>query len=173
MFSWFISAPPFGAEQRDRIAVTALLTFSGRSWSAGDRHDDTISMLLPPRPLFPASTLITQSQSNRAIGDDQRFSEAPGPPQELCPGRSGYRGTTNRTRKVAMAAQNSDHDKARELAEKALDKLVEGDEAAGDKLIKQAEKIDPTAIDEVAEDLDISDDDIEQAEDSGKGDAQK
>ena len=54
-----------------------------------------------------------------------------------------------------MAAQNSDHDKARELAEKALDKLVEGDEAAGDKLIKQAEKIDPTAIDEVAEDLDI------------------
>ncbi len=50
-----------------------------------------------------------------------------------------------------MAAQNSDHDKARELAEKALDKLVEGDEAAGDKLIKQAEKIDPTAIDEVAE----------------------
>jgi hypothetical protein len=36
-----------------------------------------------------------------------------------------------------MAAQNSDHDKARELAEKALDKLVEGDEAAGDKLIQQ------------------------------------
>ena len=72
-----------------------------------------------------------------------------------------------------MAAQDSDHDKARELAEKALDKLVEGDEAAGDTLIKQAEKIDPTAIDEVAEDLDISDEDIEQAQDSGKGDAQK
>ena len=33
-----------------------------------------------------------------------------------------------------MAAQNSDHDKARELAEKALDKLVEGDEAALDAL---------------------------------------
>jgi hypothetical protein len=77
------------------------------------------------------------------------------------------------TRRVAMAAQNSDHDKARELAEKALDKLVEGDEAAGDKLIQQAEKIDPAAIDEVAEDLDISDEDIEQAKDSGKGDAQK
>jgi hypothetical protein len=76
-------------------------------------------------------------------------------------------------RKTSMAAQNSDHDKARELAEKALDKLVEGDEAAGDKLIKQAEKIDPTAIDEVAEDLDISDEDIEQAQDSGKSDAQK
>jgi hypothetical protein len=72
-----------------------------------------------------------------------------------------------------MAAQDSDHDKARELAEKALDKLVEGDEAAGDKLIKQAEKIDPAAIDEVAEDLDISDEDIEQAQDSGKGDAQR
>jgi hypothetical protein len=72
-----------------------------------------------------------------------------------------------------MAAQNNDHDKARELAEKALDKLVEGDEAAGDKLIQQAEKIDPTAIDEVAEDLDISDEDIEQAQGSSKSDAQK
>jgi predicted transposase YdaD len=70
--------------------------------------------------------------------------------------------------RVAMAAQDRDHDKARELAEKALDKLVEGDEAAGDKLIKQAEK-----IDEVAEDLDISDEDIEQAQDSAKSDAQK
>jgi hypothetical protein len=38
---------------------------------------------------------------------------------------------------------------------------------------QQAEKIDPTAIDEVAEDLDISDEDIEQAQDSGKSDAQK
>jgi hypothetical protein len=76
-------------------------------------------------------------------------------------------------KEASMTAQDSDHDKARELAEKALDKLVEGDEAAGDKLIKQAEKIDPTAIDEVAEDLDISDDDIEQAQDSGKGNAQK
>jgi len=72
-----------------------------------------------------------------------------------------------------MAAQDRDHDKARELAEKALDKFVEGDEAAGDKLIQQAEKIDPAAIDEVAEDLDISNEDIEQAQDSAKRDAQK
>src|SRR5688572_27666082 len=97
----------------------------------------------------------------------------PGSFQELCSERSGYRGTTNRTRKTSMAQQDSDHDKARELAEKALDKLVEGDEAAGDKLIKQAEKIDPTAIDKVAEDLDTSDQDIEQAQESGKRDAQK
>jgi hypothetical protein len=69
-----------------------------------------------------------------------------------------------------MTAQDRDHDKARGLAEKALDKLVEGDKAAGDKLIKQAEKIDPTTIDEVAEDLDISDD-IEQAQDSARSDA--
>jgi hypothetical protein len=74
---------------------------------------------------------------------------------------------------VAMATQSSDHDKARKLAEEALDKFVEGDEAAGDKLIQQAEKIDPAAIDEVAEDLDISDEDIEQAQETGKGDAQK
>ena len=33
------------------------------------------------------------------------------------------------TRKASMAAQDRDHDKARELAEKALDKFVEGDEA--------------------------------------------
>jgi hypothetical protein len=72
-----------------------------------------------------------------------------------------------------MAEQNHDHDKARELAEKALDKFVEGDEAAGDKLIQQAEKIDPAAIDEVAEDLDISDEDIEQAQETGKSDARK
>jgi len=72
---------------------------------------------------------------------------------------------------ASMTAQDRDHDKARGLAEKALDKLVEGDEAAGDKLIKQAEKIDPTAIDEVAEDLDISDEDIEQAQDSARSDA--
>jgi hypothetical protein len=31
MVGWFISALPFGAEQRDRIAVTALLVFSGRN----------------------------------------------------------------------------------------------------------------------------------------------
>ena len=72
-----------------------------------------------------------------------------------------------------MAEQNHDHDKARELAEKALDKFVEGDEAAGDKLIQQAEKIDPAAIDEVAEDLDISGEDIEQAQETGKSDARK
>jgi predicted RNase H-like HicB family nuclease len=72
-----------------------------------------------------------------------------------------------------MAEQGRDHDKARDLAEKALDQYVEGNEAAGDKLIQQAEKIDPTAIDEVAEDLDISDEDIEQAQDSGKSDTQK
>jgi hypothetical protein len=44
---------------------------------------------------------------------------------------------------------------------------------AGDKLIQQAEKTDPAAIDEVAEDLDISDDDIEQAQESSESDAQK
>jgi hypothetical protein len=67
-----------------------------------------------------------------------------------------------------MAEQDHDHDKARELAEKALDKFVEGDEAASDKLIQQAEKIDPAAIDEVAEELDISDEDIKQAQETDK-----
>src|SRR5688572_21842471 len=132
-------------------------------------------MLSPTQPLLPPPSTGHHSNS-RAIEAPamiNALSETSGSLPELCSERSGYRGTTNRTRKTSMAQQDSDHDKARELAEKALDKLVEGDEAAGDKLIKQAEKIDPTAIDEVAEDLDISDEDIEQAQDSGKGDAQK
>lgn len=46
------------------------------------------------------------------------------------------------------------HEKARELTEQALDKLVEGDEAAADKLISEAKKLDITAPQEVLEELD-------------------
>jgi predicted RNase H-like HicB family nuclease len=72
-----------------------------------------------------------------------------------------------------MAEQKSDHDKAREMAEKALDKYVEGKEAEGDKLVQQAEKIDPKAIDEVADDLDITDEDIDQTKSTEKDAGQK
>lgn len=46
------------------------------------------------------------------------------------------------------------HEKARDLTEQALDALVEGDEARADKLIDKAKKLDPSAVEEVVEDLD-------------------
>ena len=46
------------------------------------------------------------------------------------------------------------HEKARDLTEKALDALVEGDEAKADGLIDKAKKLDPSAVVEVVEDLD-------------------
>ena len=46
------------------------------------------------------------------------------------------------------------HEKARDLTEKALDALVEGNAAKADKLINKAKKLDPSAVEEVVEDLD-------------------
>ena len=92
MFGWFISVPPFGAEQRDRTAATTLLAFSGRSWSAGGHHDDTIGILLPTRSLLLSSIghrVSIQFESDKDIGDDQRLSGASGSLQELCPRRCG------------------------------------------------------------------------------------
>ena len=56
-----------------------------------------------------------------------------------------------------------EHEKARALAEKALDAYVEGDERKGDALAEQAKKIDRSAVVEVVEDLD------EDAASTGKG----
>ena len=46
------------------------------------------------------------------------------------------------------------HDKALDLTDQALEKLVAGDEAAADELIAQAKKLDPSAPKEVLQDLD-------------------
>ncbi len=46
------------------------------------------------------------------------------------------------------------HEKAIDLTEQALEKLTEGDEAAADKLIAEAKKLDKTAPAEVVKDLD-------------------
>lgn len=46
------------------------------------------------------------------------------------------------------------HEKALDLTEQALEALDKGDEGKADKLIDQAKKIDPTAVEEVVEDLD-------------------
>ncbi|MBV9862371.1 MAG: hypothetical protein JO267_09515 [Alphaproteobacteria bacterium] len=45
------------------------------------------------------------------------------------------------------------HEQARDLAEEGLDKLVDGDEATGRKLIDKAKKLDPSALDELAEEV--------------------
>ncbi len=46
------------------------------------------------------------------------------------------------------------HDKALDLTEKALDALDTGDGEQADKLLEQAKKLDPSAVEEVVADLD-------------------
>jgi uncharacterized protein HemY len=44
-------------------------------------------------------------------------------------------------------------ERAHEIAEEGLDKLVEGDTEAGEKLIDEAKKIDPKGVEELAEEV--------------------
>jgi hypothetical protein len=44
-------------------------------------------------------------------------------------------------------------ERAHDMADEGLDKVVEGDEEAGKKLIDQARKIDPKAVDQLAEEV--------------------
>jgi hypothetical protein len=44
------------------------------------------------------------------------------------------------------------HERARDLAEEGLDRLVEGDEE-GKKLIDKAKRLDPKAVEELAEEI--------------------
>lgn len=46
------------------------------------------------------------------------------------------------------------HEKALDLTEQALEALDKGDEKEADKLIDQAKKLDPSAVEEVVHDLD-------------------
>lgn len=45
------------------------------------------------------------------------------------------------------------HEKAVDLTEQALDAMEEGDRKEADKLIAEAKKLDPSAIEEVVQDL--------------------
>ena len=45
------------------------------------------------------------------------------------------------------------HEQAHEMAEEGLDKLVEGDKKTGEKLIDKAKKLDPAAVDELADEV--------------------
>ena len=45
-------------------------------------------------------------------------------------------------------------ERSRDIAEEGLDKLIEGDKEAGEKLIDKAKKIDPKGVEELAEEID-------------------
>ena len=44
-------------------------------------------------------------------------------------------------------------ERAHDIADQGLDKIVEGDEETGQKLIDEAKKIDPKAVEELAEEV--------------------
>ena len=44
-------------------------------------------------------------------------------------------------------------ERAHDIAEEGLDKLIEGDTEAGEKLIDKAKQIDPKAVEELAEEV--------------------
>ncbi len=48
---------------------------------------------------------------------------------------------------------NDKHDRARDLAEEGLDKMIEGDEEKGRRMIDEAKKIDPKGVQDLAEEV--------------------
>ncbi|MBV8915582.1 MAG: hypothetical protein JOZ05_21415 [Acetobacteraceae bacterium] len=65
-----------------------------------------------------------------------------------------------------MAGKEDKHEKALDLTEAALEALDTGDEAKADKLIDQAKRLDPSAVEEVVHDLE----EAEQASDKAGDD---
>jgi hypothetical protein len=51
------------------------------------------------------------------------------------------------------AEMDDNRERAHDMAEEGLDKVVEGDEKAGKKLIEEARKIDPKSVDQLAEEV--------------------
>jgi predicted transcriptional regulator len=47
----------------------------------------------------------------------------------------------------------NNRERAHDIAEEGLDKIVEGDAEAGEKLIDKAKKIDPKAVEELADEV--------------------
>jgi hypothetical protein len=56
----------------------------------------------------------------------------------------------------------SKRERAHDIAEEGLDKLIEGDKEAGETLIDQAKKIDPKAVGELAEEVERDKEDAER-----------
>jgi predicted transcriptional regulator len=55
--------------------------------------------------------------------------------------------------RVRRRPMENKRESAHDIAEEGLDKLVEGDTEAGEKLIDKAKKIDPKAVEELAEEV--------------------
>jgi phage/plasmid-associated DNA primase len=53
-------------------------------------------------------------------------------------------------------------DRARDIAEEGLDKIVEGDKEKGQKMIDQAKKLDPKAVEELAEEIEKDKESVER-----------
>jgi uncharacterized protein HemY len=47
----------------------------------------------------------------------------------------------------------SKRERAHDIAEQGLDKIIEGDEQKGEKLLDEAKKIDPKGVEELAEEI--------------------
>jgi uncharacterized protein HemY len=58
-------------------------------------------------------------------------------------------------------------ERAHDIAEEGLDKIVEGDAEAGEKLIDQAKKIDPKAVEDLAEEVERDKENAERFVDKG------
>lgn len=57
---------------------------------------------------------------------------------------------------------DSKRERARDIAEQGLDKVIEGDEKEGEKMIDQAKKIDPKAVEELAAEIEHDKEDAER-----------
>jgi uncharacterized protein HemY len=58
-------------------------------------------------------------------------------------------------------------ERAHDIAEEGLDKIVEGDAEAGEKLIDKAKKIDPKAVEDLAEEVERDKENAERFVDKG------
>lgn len=58
-------------------------------------------------------------------------------------------------------------ERAHDIAEEGLDKLIEGDTETGEKLIDKAKKIDPKAVEELAEEVESDKEKAERFVDKG------
>ena len=58
-------------------------------------------------------------------------------------------------------------ERAHDIAEEGLDKLIEGDTEAGEKLIDHAKKIDPKGVEELAQEVDRDKENADRFVDKG------
>jgi uncharacterized protein HemY len=81
-------------------------------------------------------------------------------PQQRCTAALGgaepLRRTSVRPKEPAACGERhmeNKRERAHDIAEEGLDKIIEGDKESGEKLIDRAKKIDPKAIEELAQEV--------------------